>query len=257
MSAKLSFVKKIVDNDVINSYQLILSALFGNKIPLFYNEDKTYNKGDSILVMVDGTYELRICNADNVTGPFNEEKWQSVSFTELFKDGSTITQNNIIITTKQEGLVDDLATLIYNLAGLIDNRLEMNQIYKENFRNNDNLNIVIGNLQPGYIESISNRGLEFQLKNPIEIAVQPEKFKLKHFIEIKGLPSLNCEITFNALDSVPFWFSANDAILDASFFEIPEFEKEEDIPYAMNIKIKGTCNSTSSIKISDLMVVFI
>ena len=77
MSAKLSFVKKILDDENINSYQLILKALFGTNTPCFYNESKVYNKGDVILVVVDGAYELRMCNSDNVTGPFNEEKWQA------------------------------------------------------------------------------------------------------------------------------------------------------------------------------------
>ena len=257
MSAKLSFVKKILDDENINSYQLILKALFGTNTPGFYNESKVYNKGDVILVVVDGAYELRMCNSDNVTGPFNEEKWQAVSFTALFKDGSTITQNNKIINTKQEGLADDLATIVSKLTGIIDDRLELNQLYRENFKTNENLNISIGTFNQGCIESIKNRGIDFQLKVPYEIALKPEKFKLKHLIEFVGLPSLNCTITFNALDSTPYWFNINDAVLDASFFEIPEFEKEEDVPYALNIRFKGTCNSTSSLKVSDLMVVFI
>ena len=104
MSAKLSFVKKILDDENINSYQLILKALFGANTPCFYNENKVYNKGDVILVVVDGAYELRMCNSDNVTGPFNEEKWQAVSFTALFKDGSTITQNNKIPLIKNRNI---------------------------------------------------------------------------------------------------------------------------------------------------------
>lgn len=257
MSAKLSFVKKILDDENVNSYQLILKALFGTNTPYFYNENKVYNKGDVILVIVDGTYELRICNSNNVTGPFNEEKWQNVSFTGLFKDGSTITQNNIIINTKQEGLVDDLATVVSKLSGIIDDRLELNQLYRENFKTDEKLNILIGNFNQGYIESIENQGIDFQLKSPYKLSLKPEKFKLKHLIEFVGLPSLNCTITFNALDSTPYWFNINDAVLDASFFKIPEFEKEEDVPYALNIRFKGTCNSTSSLKVSDLMVVFI
>ena len=48
-------------------------------------------------------------------------------------------------------------------------------------------------------------------------------------IELTVLHTLGCEITFNALDTQPYWFSANDAILSSGFFKIPEdFEKEDE-----------------------------
>jgi hypothetical protein len=77
-------------------------------------------------------------------------------------------------------------------------------------------------------------------------------------IEMSGLPTLGCRITFNALDAEPYWFDANDSISSADFFKIPldAFVKEEGVAYAMNIRIFGSCDSLSSLKISDLMVVF-
>lgn len=257
MAAKLTFIKKIVEDDVINSYQLILNALFGDSIPGKYDETIVYNKGDAILQVVDNKYQLLICTKDNTTGEFNPDNWGNVAFTELFKDGTLITQNNIVINSKQEGLLDDLAALVYNLAGLLDNVLDMNHIYRENFKTNERIEITNGNYEQGCLKS-NNVGIDFELKEPYELKLQPNKFKIKHMIEITGLPSLNCDITFNALDTNPYWFSANDAILNASFIEIPEdFEKEKDVPYALNIKIYGVCDSTSSIKVSDLMVMFI
>ena len=257
MAAKLTFVKKILDDEVVNSYMLILNAVFGDKLPGSYDPTKIYNKGDVILRLIDGRYELLVCIKNNVTGEFNPDYWKKVSFTELFKDGTLIDQNNIVINSKQEGMLDDLATVIFNLAGLLDNQLDLNYIFRENFKTPDRLSIITGNHEPGSLNAIAGSGLNFKLKNPMELKTPPKKFKIKHIIEITGLPSLNCEITFNALDSSPYWFSANDAILNASFFEIPEFQKDEDIPYAMNIRIYGSCNSSSSLKISDLMVMFI
>ena len=74
-----------------------------------------------------------------------------------------------------------------------------------------------------------------------------------------GVPTLGCSITFNALDANPHWFDANNALLSADFFDIPldGFEKEKDVPYALDIRIFGDCPSNSSLKISDLMVVFV
>ena len=78
MSAKLTLVKRIVDRneEVVNSYNLILSALFGNKLPELYDPNKTYVKGDS--------------KEDGLTGPFNDEMWTKIAFTELFKEGSAL-----------------------------------------------------------------------------------------------------------------------------------------------------------------------
>ena len=57
------------------------------------------------------------------------------------------------------------------------------------------------------------------------MTIQPKKFKLKHYMELVGTVGIECELTFNGLDDKPFWFNANEAILNGSFFEIPEFRK--------------------------------
>lgn len=258
MAAKLTRVKKIVNNEVINIQQLISNLLYGSKLPSEYSPDKTYDKGDIILKNEDDSWEILVALKDGITGEFNPEYWKKLSFTDLFKDSTLLTQSSEYIQTKQESLADDLATLIYNLAGLLDNSMEFNNICRENFRTSERLNINIGEPEPGCIKSIKNSGLDFRLLQPFELKFQPEKFKIKHIIELTGLPSLGCEITFNALDSQPYWFSANEAILSSGFFMIPEdFKKEENIPYAMNIRIFGTCDDYTSIKVSDLMVVVI
>lgn len=256
MAAKLTFIKKLVREEVVNTNQLIINSIFGSVLPEIYDENKVYNKGDVVIkVKEDGTYELIVVGKDGVTGPFNDEDWSSISFTDIFKDSSVIMQNNTTIINMQEGMADDLATLVYNLAGILDNKMEFNQIYRENFRNLDNINLINGNFEMGFVES--NNILEFQMNEPKEIQFKPIKVKLKHFIEIIGTVGIECNITFNALDNNPFWFNINDAIMDGSFFDIPEFEKEDNIQYAMNIRIKCNCEENSSIKISDLMVVFI
>jgi len=83
MSAKLTLVKRIVDRneEVVNSYNLILSALFGNKLPELYDPSKTYVKGDSILAINGSTYEIYVAKEDGLTGPFNDEMWTKIAFT--------------------------------------------------------------------------------------------------------------------------------------------------------------------------------
>lgn len=258
MAAKLTRVKKLVNKQVINTQQLITNLLYGSTLPDEYSPDNTYGKGDIILNNRDGVWEILVCMKDNVTGEFNPDYWQKLSFTDLFKDSTILTQNSTYMQTKQESLADDLATLIYNLSGLLDRQLEFKNIYRENFRTNERLNINVGTYEPGCIQSGAGAGIDFKLLEPFELKIQPEKFKIKHMIELVGLPQLGCEITFNALDANPYWFNANDALLSSDFFVVPEdFEKEDNIPYAMNIRLYGLCNGSESIRISDLMVVVI
>ena len=72
MAAKLNLVKKIVNNEVINSFNLVLNALFGGKMPEMYDVNKSYNKGDVVLVSINGKTEIFAVVKDGTTGPFNE-----------------------------------------------------------------------------------------------------------------------------------------------------------------------------------------
>ena len=256
--AKLTLVKKIVNEEVINSFNLIMNILFGGKVPEIYDENKVYNKGDAVIIVQDGKHKIVIVNRDNVTGEFNPDFFDEVIFTDLFKDSSILTQNDTTIQSKQQAIADDVATLLYELVGLVDNRLELNTLFRENFKTSDKLNIKTGLHVPGSLQAIPGSGIEFELDTPVVLKINPTTFKFKHIIEMSGLPTLGCSITFNALDSEPYWFNANDSILSADFFKIPldEFIKEEDVPYALNIRFFGDCDTMSSLKISDLMVVF-
>ena len=259
MAANLKLVKKIVNDEVVNSFNLVLNVLFGGKVPDKYDENKTYNKGDTIIINKDGKVEIVVVSKDGTTGVFNENNFQDVTFTELFKDSSILTQNNTEIHNTQEAMSDDIATLVYELAGLLDKRLVLKVLFRENFRDSDHLQITNGLHIPGSIQAVPGNGIDFKLNAPIELSIKPTTFKIKHYTEITGVPTMGCSITFNALDSNPYWFKANDALLSEGFFKIPtdQFIKEENIPYALDIRIHGTCASGSMLKISDLMVVYI
>ena len=72
----------------------------------------------------------QVKNADNeyeVTLPYNTMD----EVLESLESGKTLRQVNIEINDKQEGLLDDLGTIMYSLSGLIDDRLQLNQIYRE------------------------------------------------------------------------------------------------------------------------------
>lgn len=257
--AKLTLIKKIVNEDSINSYNLILHMLFGGKTPEKYDENKVYNKGDVVLVFKDNAYKLFTIMKDNYKGVFNEEFAEEIIFANLFKDSSLLTQNNTDIQTKQEALSDDLATLVYELAGLLDHKLNLNVLFRENFKNIEGLDLRSGLHVPGSIQTISEIGMDFALNRPLQLKTKPKSFKIKHFIETVGLPTISFKITFNALDENPYWINANEAILSGDFFNIPveEMNKEKDVPYALDIWFNVECYGESSLKISDLMVIFV
>lgn len=259
MAAKLSLVKKIVNNEVINVFNLLLQTIFGGKIPGFYDENKIYNKGDIIIKQDGDNIEILVCTKDNVSGSFNEDDFKKTSFTELFGDSSILLQNNTTFNNSKEAMADDLSSILHELTGLIDSRLVLNTMYRENFKSMDFITISKGVHIPGCLESFMDDGIDFKLKECVILKTEPTKFKLRHIIELQGVPTLGCSITFNALDSNPYWFNANDALLDDGYFNIPltEFEKEKDVPYAMNIRIFGSSPQNTSIKISDLTVVFV
>lgn len=255
--AKLKFIKDIVNDQVISSFQLIVNSIFGGKLPDIYNENNIYNKGDYVIVIENGKHVIKHVTVDGVTGPFDPENFKEVVFTEIIQDTNVLVQNITEIKVVQEAVTDDLATLVYELAGMLDNRLSMNILYRENFKTPDHITINNGIFSPGFIQSVPNKGIDFQLASPIELNTKPAKFKLKHYTEIQGIPTLGCFITFNALDSNPAWFNVSEALLSSSFFDIPSFEKEDGKPYALNIRIHGNSAYESNIKISDLMVVFL
>lgn len=176
---------------------------------------------------------------------------------DSLETGKTLRQINLEINDKQEGLLDDLATVLYSLAGLVDTKLELNHIYRENFKDESNINITNGTFEQGSIKANRGEQIDFQLNSPKELRMKPDKFKLNHMIKYLGNPNISCKITFNALDTTPEWFNANEALVSNSFFNIPMINKDEGKPYALNIRIHGLCDSSSSIEISDLMVMFI
>lgn len=255
--AKLNLIKKIVDDGTINSFNLVLNTLFGGKFPELYDENKVYNKGDFVIANYNGVTKVFKVNKDGVSGPFDINNFDEIMFLNTFEETNVLIQNFTNVQSSQEALSDDLALLVYELAGLLDNRLVMKVLYRENFRNLDCITLNTGLHVPGAIHAIPNNGLDFKLKNPIELVVQPKRFKIKHIIELLGTPTLGCSITFNALDNEPYWFNANEAMLSADFFDIPEFEKEENVPYALDVRVFGSCTTGSSLVISDFMVVFI
>lgn len=89
--AKLTFIKHVNSREIVNSYQLLLNSIFGNKLPKEYDSTVNYMKGDSIIVIQeDGSYLLQVAKENGLTGDYLQDKWNTVSFTSLFGEGSAL-----------------------------------------------------------------------------------------------------------------------------------------------------------------------
>lgn len=155
-------------------------------------------------------------------------------------------------------LTEDLSSVINVLSGLIDVKLPLNHIYRENFRDSDNLTITNGTFRSGYIKITQGQNMDFKFKNPIDLKSLPSKFKLTQITRYIGSPAITALITFNAKDSVPQWYDCTAALTSGLFANVPEIpNKESNKPYSINVRIKCTCNSSSTFEINDLSVLYV
>lgn len=167
--------------------------------------------------------------------------------------------NKIVIKVDDARLstIEDLSNTINKLSGLIDDKLTLNHIYRDNFKTNDNLLITSGTYSSGSIKIAQGQSMDFKLKNPIKLSFTPTDFKVSQISKYLGSPSISCLITFNALDSNPQWYECTDVLTTGSFAKVPAIpNKEKDKAYAINVRIRCTCNGSSTFEIMDLSVLY-
>ena len=153
--------------------------------------------------------------------------------------------------------IEDLSNTINKLSGLIDDKLMLNHIYRDNFKTKDNLSITSGTYSSGSIKIAQGQSMDFKLKNPITLSFVPTDFKVTQISKYLGSPSISCLITFNALDSNPQWYDCTKVLTTGSFAKVPAIpNKEEDKAYAINVRIRCTCNGSSTFEIMDLSVLY-
>ena len=153
--------------------------------------------------------------------------------------------------------IEDLSSTINKMSGLIDDTLTLNHIYRNNFKTKDNLDISSGTYSSGSIKISQGQSMDFRLKNPIELNFTPTEFKVTEIAKYLGSPNISCLITFNALDSSPQWYDCTDVLTTGLFAKVPAIpNKEVDKKYAINIRIRCTCDSSSTFEIMDLSVLY-
>lgn len=160
------------------------------------------------------------------------------------------------VNDNKASIVEDMATVLSKIAGLIDDNLSLNHIHRENFKTDSNLIVTQGTFESGSVRAGNNQSYDFKFKNPVELKSKPEKFKLQHVIKYVGSPTLSCEITFNAKDSSPQWFDCASVLASNIYALVPAItNKEQGVPYAINIRLYGNCDTSSTFEASDLTII--
>lgn len=186
-----------------------------------------------------------------ITLPVNtsEEVYTDVNTGEILSD------RLIDIKNTESTLLDDMTELLLKLSPMVSGSLQLNHIYKEDFRSMDNIELLSGEFAPG---SIQGERLSFQLKNGIHRTTQPKKIKVKDVKNIEANASnVSVYITVNFEDINVYWMDCTEAYLNKQDIDIPYLEEKEDNrPWSVNVKFVFKSN-TIPVSVSDLIIAHI
>ena len=109
---------KDLKNRNLTMLELMKSYIFGDKKIEIYDEDKIYNKGDIIVSYNPSTGKTEVIQAkeDNITGPFDETKWENTSIINTVGAGKI---DNMIIIDSEDKSTDD-TRVWFQIQGMKD-----------------------------------------------------------------------------------------------------------------------------------------
>ena len=168
--------------------------------------------------------------------------------------------NNVIRVVQSESytLLEDFATIVGKLAGLIDENIIAHHVYRDNMKTEDNIRISDGVFTPGTITNNSDGMLTYTLSTPIELEDKPLKFQFKDIKNITGDFNYSLSVTFNALDAVPTWIDITNYYKNNLFYSVGKLEKDTNNKWAMNFLFQASrTGATGSFEVSDFMILHI
>lgn len=170
------------------------------------------------------------------------------------QSGETLTDRLIELNARSMGLLQDLSTIILYLSPVLTEDLNLNHIYRENFKTDDRLLISSGTFEPG---SISGNEIDYQLKRGILSSKKPILVSIKDIKSSElNTDNVNVYITANYEDTNPLWIECTEEYLLGTDVTIPiAYEKEEGKPWSVNIRFQIVNNE--SVSISDLVIAHI
>ena len=168
--------------------------------------------------------------------------------------------DNVIRVVQSESytLLEDFATIVGKLAGLIDENIIAHHVYRDNMKTEDNIRISDGVFTPGTITNNSDGMLTYTLSTPIELEDKPLKFQFKDIKNITGDFNYSLSVTFNALDAVPTWIDITNYYKNNLFYSVGKLEKDPNTKWAMNFLFQASrTGATGSFEVSDFMILHI
>lgn len=168
--------------------------------------------------------------------------------------------DNVIRVVQSESytLLEDFATIVGKLAGLIDENIITHHVYRDNMKTEDNIRISDGVFTPGTITNNSDGMLTYTLSTPIELEDKPLKFQFKDIKNITGDFNYSLSVTFNALDAVPTWIDITNYYKNNLFYSVGKLEKDPNNKWAMNFLFQASrTGATGSFEVSDFMILHI
>ena len=168
------------------------------------------------------------------------------------QSGETLTDRLIELNNRSMGLLQDLSTIVLCLSPVLTEDLNLNHIYRENFKTDKNLVVTNGTFEPG---SISGNQVGYHLKQGIRTYKKPILVSVKD-IKTPNLVSTNnvsVQVTANFEDEQPLWIDCTEEYLAGMDVNIPiDYVKEEGKPWSINFKFN--MKSEETIIISDLII---
>lgn len=196
----------------------------------------------------DGSYVIKfpITTAKEVI--LNTETGETVE--EIF--------NNVVRAVEAESytLLEDFATLVGKIAGLVDDNINANHIFRDNMKTDELITLLYGRFQPGSVSNGTVEKLSYTMKKPLVMKNKPIKFQLKDMKNVTGEFNYNVKVTFNALDENPTWLDYTDDYLNENFITLTNaYKKEDGKDWAINFIFEAErVGDVGTIEVVDYMV---
>jgi len=142
-----------------------------------------------------------------------------------------------LVNTNQDGIIDDLLTLVMNMPAYITKPFKMNHIYTINMDSLDSIDLISGVFIPGKLMISASPSLTF-IMNPVVTYDKRKRIKVIDRKIVTDPLNLSYEIQVcnNALDEVPTW-------------ETMSTEYSYGLFYGFTNNIKTTSNWAIGVKI--------
>lgn len=177
---------------------------------------------------------------------------------EVFTDmdtGEVLADRLQTIINTESGILNDMVTMLLKISPLVTGKLELNHIYKDDFKTSDNLNITLGNYESG---TLSGERITYQLASGINRTTSPRQITIQD-IKSRELQEgeVSVYVSVNFGDLNVYWIDCTREYLSKKAINIPYLEdKEKGKPWCINVKFVFNCED-NPVSISDLVIAHI